>query len=69
MSNIEKLHPAREADEVLKCALGVYDDCIVIGWDKDGELDARATLGLSPAGVLWLMEQFKAKLIGGDYSP
>ena len=60
---------AKVADNVLEQAMGVYDQVLVIGFDKDGELDARATMGLADGGaVLWLVECFKAKLMNGDYA-
>jgi hypothetical protein len=60
---------AKSADNVLEQAIGTYDQVILIGWDKDGNLDARATLGLKDGGdVLWLLETFKRKLLNGDYA-
>ena len=72
MADIVKFYPAdaaKDADNVLEQALGTYDEVVIIGWDKDGELDCRATLGLKDGGdVLWLIELFKHKLLNGDYS-
>lgn len=71
MSNVIKIYPqnaAKDPDAVLEQALGKYDTVVIIGWDKDGELDARASLNLSLAEVNWLLDIFKAKLVNGDYS-
>lgn len=72
MADIVKFYPsdaAKSADNVLEQAIGVYDQVIMIGWDKDGNLNARATLGLKDGGdVLWLLETFKHKLLSGDYA-
>lgn len=72
MSDVVKFYPAdaaKEADNVLEQARGVYDQVLILGWDKSGDLDARATLGLEAgADVLWLMETFKHKLMNGDFS-
>lgn len=59
---------AKDPDAVLEQAMGNFSDVLVIGWDKDGDLDACATLGLKDGGeILWLLEVFKANLINGDY--
>lgn len=72
MAEVIKFYPAdaaKSADNVLEQAIGVYDQVIMIGWDNDGNLDARATLGLKDGGdVLWLLETFKHKLLSGDYA-
>jgi hypothetical protein len=60
---------AKDADTVIEQSIGNFSEVLVIGWDKDGFLDARATLGLLDGGdLLWLMEVFKTKLINGDYA-
>ena len=70
-SNVVKFYAsdaAKDPDAVLEQALGQFSDVLVIGWDKDGMLDARATLGLKDGGdMLWLIESFKRKLLDGDY--
>ena len=71
MGEVHKFYPrnaAESADNVLEQAIGQYDQVLIIGWDKDGNLDARATLGLKDGGdVLWLIELFRHKLMAGDY--
>lgn len=70
--SVVKFYPkdaAKDADAVLEQAVGGFSEVLVIGWDKDGILDARATLGLKDGGdLLWLIESFKAKLMNGDYT-
>ena len=40
----------------------------MIGWNKDGELEIRSTLGIKDGPqALWLVEVFKQKLVAGDY--
>lgn len=58
---------AKDPDAVLEQSIGQYDDVVVIGWNKEGLLDPRASLGLNSANILWLIEAFKAKLLAGDY--
>ena len=67
---ITKLWPANSAknpDAVLEQSQGEFDYVLIIGWDKEGCLDARSNLGLSNEQALWLVEEFKFKLIHGDY--
>ncbi len=70
--SVVKFYPkdaAKDADSVLEQSLGNFAEVLVIGWDKEGFLDARATLGLKDGGdMLWLIEMFKTKLLAGDYS-
>ena len=71
MSEVVKFYPAdaaKDADNVLEQAMGQFGDVLILGWDKDGEFDVRATLGLKDGGdILWLVEVFKAKLMAGDF--
>ncbi len=70
--SIVKFYPkdaAKDADAVLEQALGAFSEVLIIGWDSEGLLDARATLGLKDGGdMLWLVEIFKTKLLAGDYA-
>ena len=70
--SVVKFYPknaAVDADNVIEQAMGVFSEVLIIGWDKEGGLDARATLGLKDGGdLLWLIESFKTKLMAGDYS-
>jgi hypothetical protein len=55
-------------DVVLQEAIGQYESEIVMGWNNDGALDARASLNLSCSDVLWITSVFTNKLLNGDYS-
>jgi hypothetical protein len=69
MSNvIGIMGAAQDPDKVLEKAIGAYDSVLVIGWDKDGVLDVRASLNLEQKDCLWLIEAFKRKMLSGDYS-
>ncbi|SEU03169.1 hypothetical protein [Paracoccus homiensis] len=72
MADVVKFYPkdaATDPDNVLEQAIGGFSEVLIIGWDKDGNLDARATLGLKDGGdVLWLMEAFKHNLMTGAYT-
>jgi len=62
------LTPALSPDTVLTEAMGVYGEVVVVGYDKDGNLDARASLNLNSAQILWLLEAFKMQLLQGQYA-
>ena len=70
-AKVIKFYPAdasKKADNVLELAAGVYNEVILIGYDKDGMIHARSTLGLKDGGdLLWLIETFKHKLMNGDF--
>jgi hypothetical protein len=63
-----KKNAAESADSVLEQAIGIYDEVVILGWDKNGNIDARANLKMKSRDVLWLIEVFKTKLLRGDYS-
>ena len=63
MTNIVKLHPAADPDEVLKAAEGKYESVVILGWTKDNGFSGRSSLNLEVADVLLLVEIFKAALI------
>jgi len=71
MADVMKFYPlgaAKYPDNVLEQAMGQYKSMIIIGWDNDGDFDARATLNLKNGGdLLWLMEIFKFKLLNGEF--
>ena len=70
MGEVVKLYTAKSdenPDSVLEQCLGEYNDVFVIGFDKDDILDFRATTTLSKERILWMLEQFKYKLMRGDY--
>lgn len=56
------------ADAVLEQAIGMYDQLLILGWDKEGNLDIRATTDMSTQSSLWTVEAFKTKLLNGDFS-
>lgn len=62
MSNIIALRPADDPDHVLEQAKGHYDEVLVIGWNKEGHLESRAS-ALERQEILWLVEMFKVSFI------
>ena len=68
--NVISFYPngaAVEPDIVIEEAIGVYENVVIIGWNKQEELDVRASLNLSHSDILWLLEVFKARLLNGEY--
>ena len=63
-----KRDAASDPDVVLEEAIGAYSSVVVIGWDKDGFLDARASLNLDHKELHWLISVFQNKLLNGDYA-
>lgn len=59
--------PAENPDVVLEAAIGAYSKVFVMGVDKEGNLDVRASLNLPYKEVLWLLETFKHNLLAGNY--
>lgn len=67
MSKISEIHQAKNPDNVLHQSDGEYESLVIIGYDKDGNLDARASTNIDHAQILWLLESFKSNLLNGDY--
>ncbi|MOA62277.1 hypothetical protein D3C78_1876430 [compost metagenome] len=71
MAEVIKFYPkdaAKEPDAVLEQAIGQYESVFMIGYDKDGHLDVRASTNINHADILFLIESFKYKMLNGDYS-
>jgi hypothetical protein len=70
--NIVKFYPpdaCKDPDVVLELCKGEFLDVFVVGYDNDGNLHARCSLGLQDGGnMLWLLECAKTKLMTGDFS-
>lgn len=70
MTNVTKFYPkdaAKNPDNVLEQAVGVYDEVFIIGYDKDGALDVRSSTNFTTASIVFALEVFKTKLFLGDY--
>jgi hypothetical protein len=70
MSEVHKFYPADAAknpDNVLEQAVGVYDQVLIIGYDKDGILDVRASTNFQMREMFFAIEAFKFKVLNGDY--
>ena len=63
MSDVIKLYPAADPDEVLRQAIGQYDSVVVMGWNKDGAFSGRSSLNIEVAEILLLVEIFKVAIL------
>lgn len=61
-------YSARNPDKVLEKAVGTFNDVLVLGYNKAGEFEARASLNLQHKDILWIIDHFKQKLLNGDYA-
>ena len=64
MSNIINLVPAQStANEILDNCKDEYLDLLVLGWDDDNNLIARASASLDNKDLLYMIELFKVALV------
>lgn len=67
-SNVVKIRPAEDPDEVLEAAKGKYESVFILGYSReDGELDVRSSLDLDHKDLIWMVSLFQSKLLNGDY--
>ena len=70
MSNVVKLYPkgaAENPDAVLEQAVGVYDQVLVIGYGKNGDLEVRASLNFKMRDIFFALDAFKFMVLNGEY--
>jgi len=67
VNNVELLYPADNPDIVLDEAKGEYESVFLMGWREGGELDVRASTNITKKDILWMLEDFKSRLMAGDY--
>lgn len=69
-ADIVKFYPANAAanpDAVLEQSAGVYDEVLVIGYDKDGALDVRASLNFDMKSIFFAIDAFKHQVLSGEF--
>lgn len=68
MNTVVSLFP--DADEILRQAIGRFDDVLVVGWSRgDLALLHLESTDLSNGDILWLIEKLKLELLNGDEDP
>jgi len=65
--NVLQFSTAVKPDDVLEMAKGNYDDVLIIGYDKDGHLDARSNQSVTHERANMLIDLFKRELLSWDY--
>jgi len=71
VGNVVKFYSAdaaKDPDNVLEQAIGEYEKVIVLGYNEDGDMDARSSTNLDHGEILWILQKFSHKLLAGDYS-
>ena len=58
---------AEDADDALETAKGIYEDVLMIGWDKENHMRVCATYSMSIEEMVFLIDQFKHDLLDGKY--
>ena len=67
MSNIVHMYPTQAtANEILELCKDQYTDLLVLGWDEDDYLTARATSALDNKELLYIVELFKVALLNAN---
>ena len=67
MSNIVHMNPPQAtANEILELCKDQYEDLLVLGWDEDENLSARASSALDNKELLYIIELFKIALLNAN---
>ena len=67
MSNIVHMTPPQAtANEILELCKDQYADLLVLGWDEDDNLTARASSALDNKELLYIVELFKIALLNAN---
>ncbi len=70
IDNVVKLYPhnaASNPDAVLEQAVGAYSQIFLIGYDKNDNLDVRASTNFKMREIIFALEVFKFKILNGEY--
>lgn len=65
-SNVIKFYPKSAADNpdnILEQAIGDYSEVVIVGYNKKGQLDTRASNGVKMKDILWMIEQLKITIL------
>lgn len=57
----------KQPDNVLRGALGDFNEVVVVGVLPDGKIDLRATTS-DLQRILWLVSKVQNKIMNGDYN-
>jgi len=63
-SKVVQIKPADSPEHVLEEAKGVYEDVLVIGFNKDEQLEVRSSKDITNCEMVWLLEKTKMIYLG-----
>jgi|TARA_B110000858_G_scaffold173314_1_gene205027 hypothetical protein len=67
MSNVIHINPPQaSANEILEICKDQYADLLVLGWDEDENLSARASSALDTKELLYIVELFKIAILNAN---
>ena len=67
MSNVIQINPPQAtANEILDFCKDQYKDLLVLGWDEDDNLSARASSALDNKDLLYIIELFKIAILNAN---
>jgi hypothetical protein len=67
MSNVIHINPPQaSANEILEICKDQYADLLVLGWDEDENLSARASSALDTKELLYIIELFKIAILNAN---
>jgi len=67
MGNVINITPQEAScDEILELCKGKYADLLVLGWDEDDNLTARASNSLGNPELLYIVELFKLAILNAN---
>ena len=67
MSNVIHINPPQaSANDILEICKDQYTDLLVVGWDEDDNLSARASSALDNKELLYIIELFKIALLNAN---
>lgn len=58
---------AHDADVVITSAVGRFERVFILGYTKDGQIDAFGSLNFPNEQIVFALERFKHKIMMGDY--
>ena len=68
MSNVINLVPEKaSADEILEDAKSEFKEGLILGWDADALMKAKASSSLEVKDIIYMIEVFKQTLINCGY--
>ena len=68
MGNVINILPEKaSADEILEDAKDQYKEVLILGWDRDNIMRAKASSTLEVKDIIYIIEVFKQTLISSGY--